>query len=48
MQVDGGGCFNGAGSSALVLKGVNLTVHSGEVMAILGSKGEPLCNKSHF
>lgn len=40
MQVDGGGCFNGAGNSALVLKGVNLTVHSGEVMAILGSKGE--------
>ncbi|XP_065371681.1 ATP-binding cassette sub-family G member 5 [Calliphora vicina] len=38
-EVDGGGCFNGAGSSALVLKGVNLTVHSGEVMAILGSKG---------
>jgi len=37
--VDGGGCFNGAGNSALVLKGVNLTVHSGEVMAILGSKG---------
>ncbi|XP_033244502.1 ATP-binding cassette sub-family G member 5 isoform X1 [Drosophila miranda] len=39
QQVDGGGCFNGAGNSALVLKGVNLTVHSGEVMAILGSKG---------
>ncbi|XP_017848497.1 ATP-binding cassette sub-family G member 5 isoform X2 [Drosophila busckii] len=38
-EVDGGGCFNGAGNSALVLKGVNLTVHSGEVMAILGSKG---------
>ncbi|KAH8382363.1 hypothetical protein KR009_003091 [Drosophila setifemur] len=38
-KVDGGGCFNGAGNSALVLKGVNLTVHSGEVMAILGSKG---------
>lgn len=37
--MDGGGCFNGAGNSALVLKGVNLTVHSGEVMAILGSKG---------
>uniref|UniRef100_A0A1B0G2E0 ABC transporter domain-containing protein n=1 Tax=Glossina morsitans morsitans TaxID=37546 RepID=A0A1B0G2E0_GLOMM len=38
-EVDSGGCFNGAGSSALGLKGVNLTVHSGEVMAILGSKG---------
>lgn len=42
QQVDGGGCFNGAGNSALVLKGVNLTVHSGEVMAILGSKGNKL------
>lgn len=38
-QVDTGGCLNGDGSSALVLKGVNLTLHSGEVMAILGSKG---------
>ncbi|XP_055851987.1 ATP-binding cassette sub-family G member 5 [Episyrphus balteatus] len=38
-EVDGGGCFNGGGSTAMVLKGVNLTVHSGEVMAILGSKG---------
>ena len=38
-QVDTGGCFNGGGQSALVLKGVHLTVHSGEVMAILGSKG---------
>ncbi|XP_018791255.1 PREDICTED: ATP-binding cassette sub-family G member 5 [Bactrocera latifrons] len=38
-EVDGGGCFNGGGIPALVLKGVNLTVHSGEVMAILGSKG---------
>lgn len=39
LQVDSGGCLNGEGSSALVLKGVNLTLHSGEVMAILGSKG---------
>lgn len=39
QKVDAGGCFTGSGSSALVLKGVNLTVHSGEVMAILGSKG---------
>lgn len=38
-QVDSGACFSGGGASALVLKGVNLTVHSGEVMAILGSKG---------
>uniref|UniRef100_A0A182JAT1 Uncharacterized protein n=1 Tax=Anopheles atroparvus TaxID=41427 RepID=A0A182JAT1_ANOAO len=38
-EVDTGGCFNGGGQSALVLKGVHLTVHSGEVMAILGSKG---------
>ncbi|CAD7092218.1 unnamed protein product [Hermetia illucens] len=38
-EVDGKGCFNGSGNSALVLKGVNLIVHSGEVMAILGSKG---------
>lgn len=38
-QVDGGGCLSGGGNSALVLKGVSLTVHSGEVMAILGSKG---------
>lgn len=37
--MDSSGCLNGDGSSALVLKGVNLTVHSGEVMAILGSKG---------
>lgn len=39
LQVDGGGCFSGGDTSALVLKCVNLTVHSGEVMAILGSKG---------
>ncbi|CAO1427804.1 unnamed protein product [Diamesa hyperborea] len=38
-DVDSGACFSGGGASALVLKGVNLTVHSGEVMAILGSKG---------
>uniref|UniRef100_A0A6B2EL93 Putative transporter abc superfamily breast cancer resistance protein n=1 Tax=Phlebotomus kandelakii TaxID=1109342 RepID=A0A6B2EL93_9DIPT len=38
-EVDGGGCFSGGDTSALVLKCVNLTVHSGEVMAILGSKG---------
>ncbi|XP_062562156.1 ATP-binding cassette sub-family G member 5 [Armigeres subalbatus] len=38
-EVDTGGCFNGGAQSALVLKGVHLTVHSGEVMAILGSKG---------
>jgi ABC-type cobalamin/Fe3+-siderophores transport system ATPase subunit len=37
--VDTGGCFSAGGTSALVLKGVNLIVHSGEVMAILGSKG---------
>lgn len=38
-QAYSNGCCNGNDSSALVLKGVNLTVHSGEVMAILGSKG---------
>lgn len=37
--MDAGGCFSGGGTSALVLKGVHLTLHSGEVMAILGSKG---------
>lgn len=31
--------MGGGDTSALVLKGVNLIVHSGEVMAILGSKG---------
>lgn len=31
--------MSGSGTSALVLKGVHLSVHSGEVMAILGSKG---------
>jgi ABC-type lipoprotein export system ATPase subunit len=39
LQVDTGGCFSGGGTSALVLKGVYLTLQSGEVMAILGSKG---------
>lgn len=39
MKVDSGGCLNVEENSALVLKGVSLTLHSGEVMAILGSKG---------
>lgn len=38
-EVDSGGCLNVEENSALVLKGVSLTLHSGEVMAILGSKG---------
>ncbi|XP_063705688.1 ATP-binding cassette sub-family G member 5 [Culicoides brevitarsis] len=38
-EVDTGGCLSASGTSALVLKGVHLSVHSGEVMAILGSKG---------
>lgn len=39
LKVDNGGCLNVEENSALVLKGVSLTLHSGEVMAILGSKG---------
>ena len=46
--MDGGGCFNGGGIPALVLKGVNLTVHSGEVMAILGSKGNKAIGKCYL
>ncbi|KAG4069890.1 hypothetical protein HA402_009597 [Bradysia odoriphaga] len=38
-EVVSGDCFSGNKNSALVLKGVNLVVHSGEVLAILGSKG---------
>lgn len=38
-KVDSGGCLAAEENSALVLKGVSLTLHSGEVMAILGSKG---------
>lgn len=34
-----GDCCSGNKNSALVLKGVNLVVHSGEVLAVLGSKG---------
>lgn len=37
--MDSGGCLNVEENSALVLKGVSLTLHSGEVMAVLGSKG---------
>lgn len=37
--MDSGGCLSGEGNAALVLKGVSLTLHSGEVMAVLGSKG---------
>lgn len=39
IKVDGGGCLSVEENSALILKGVSLTLHSGEVMAILGSKG---------
>lgn len=37
--MDTGGCCLSSDTSTLVLKGTNLTLHSGEVMAILGSKG---------
>ncbi|KAF4523910.1 hypothetical protein B566_EDAN013623 [Ephemera danica] len=41
-QVESGGCFqrlSGRVRSGLVLKDVSLTVHSGELLAVLGSKG---------
>lgn len=39
FQVENGGCLKGDNTSALILKGINMAVYSGEVMAVLGSKG---------
>lgn len=37
--MDGDGCLGIGGEPALILRDVNFAVRSGEVMAILGSKG---------